>query len=168
VYAYLWTPSDMIQLDLAPRLRNERQRLRWQTDHTVRSSVPIGSMAKRTLRLVEIMEMIVAEVRELQPYDAAQAKRYIALLELRAGRLCRRWPAWAYCAVAEHAAYRLLPLRVRSLPGSPVSASVRLRAEELQRTGRLRFYTNDFSPSDCAEQGSRAQSFLHQECPVSS
>jgi hypothetical protein len=32
MWAYLWTPAELVQLDLAPLLRGEERRLRWQDD----------------------------------------------------------------------------------------------------------------------------------------
>jgi hypothetical protein len=136
--AILWTPDDLVRLDLEPLLARERRRLAGQDARLARSRAPLVSQARRTAALVAELELLVAEARLLPAHDAAAAKAWIESLERRAMRAGRRWPGWLAARVAEHAAWRLLPHVVTGRAGPAGDPEVRARVAVLRARGMLR------------------------------
>jgi hypothetical protein len=136
--AYLWTPLDLVRLDLEPLLGRERRRLRWHDETLTRWRCPLpAAVGSRTRALVQHLEALIEEARRLPSHDARAAKVWIASLERRAARLRGRWPAWLFCRVADSAAHRLLPQRVLPLPGQRLPGAVGARADQLRRADAL-------------------------------
>jgi hypothetical protein len=143
VRAYLWTPAELIRLDLEPLLRREERRLADQDARLLRHVVaPIPAMARRTVELVRHLEHVIDAARELPAHDAGAALALIERWEEQAARMRPAWPWWVYRRAAEHARYRLLPKRIdplerRSSMPSSMPSAISARVEQLRRSGRL-------------------------------
>jgi hypothetical protein len=138
MFAYLWTPADLVQLDLAPMLLTEERRLARQDDRLCEGRAwGIPSQARRTSELVQRLRLIVQAASVLPAYDAASATRWIGELAQEADGLRRRWPAWVYLRVAEHAAHRLLPYPIRPGVDAPLPSGIAQRLAALRRRGEL-------------------------------
>jgi hypothetical protein len=133
--AFLWTPQDLIELDLHPWLTRERQRGHGQLGRRVWSAA--FRLPRRAVQVVELLEALIGEASELPPYDGSAARAWIATLEARSAKLRGRWPAWVYCRTAEYAAHRLLPQRVAARVERPLPCSIAARVAHLESSGRL-------------------------------
>lgn len=135
--AYLWTPTDLVCLDLEPRLHTAARRLASLDARLTTSAARLGNTTRRARILVDLLTTLIGEARGLPAQDARAAKTWIEQLERRATRLRGRWPGWVYTRCAEHAAYRLLPHPIVPRPGQPIPSAIRERVELLRARGHL-------------------------------
>jgi hypothetical protein len=152
VRAYLWTPVELIHLDLEPLLRREERRLAEQDARLLRHVVaPIPAMARRTVELIRHLERAIDEARGLPVHDAGAALALIGRWEERARLMRPDWPWWVYRRAAEHACFRLLPKRIDPLErSSRMPSAIRARVEQLRRAGRLVPMPDQASPRAAA------------------
>lgn len=138
MWAFLWTPAELIQLDLQPLLAQERRALARMDDRNARSVAPLFSLARRSAARIDLLELAIGWVRGTPAHDAAAAQALVARLRDRAAVIGRGGPGYILLRVAEAADYRLRPHRIKGTKGSHrVDWRVRARAAAVCRTGSL-------------------------------
>jgi hypothetical protein len=141
VFAYLWTPAELIRLDFVSMLVvGGRRRPRRSLASTRPSAILLPALARQQGRVVDIIEGIIAKARGVEPHNTADARAFIVWLEDRAAKLRGRWPGWVYCRAATCVAHRLLPHRVEPSPGQPLPWAIRARAAQLRGSAGLVIY----------------------------
>jgi len=145
--AILWTPEELIAMDLAP-LRDRYQRdLNRLDDRNASSAAPLLLLARRWGAAVALLDLHIGWVRELQPHDGEAARALVARVQAQgpAGA-----PPYLPEMVAQYAAYRLYPHR---LPDPPQlrkrrpGTALHRRALELHRAGALITLAEDVVPA---------------------
>jgi hypothetical protein len=145
--AILWTPEELIAMDLAPLRARYQRDLNRLDDRNASSAAPLLLLARRWGAAVALLDMHIGWVRGLQPHDGEAARALVARVQTHgpAGA-----PPYLPDMVAQYVAYRLCSHRLPDPPllrkRRPESAVLR-RALELHRAGALITLAENTAPS---------------------
>ena len=136
--AYLWTPEELVQLDLLPMREREVDGLARLDLRNQNAVAPLISLAKRNATKIELIDLGIRWARELPAEDEAAAAGLVARLQTFASRGRQAHPTFVLERIAECVWYRLrLHVIKGTSNGAPVPGPIRTRAAALRSAGRL-------------------------------
>jgi hypothetical protein len=137
-WAYLWTPEELIQLDLRPLLEAEDRARAALEKRNRDSAAPFLKRVQRRIGAASVIAQTIEWVREIPPHDHQAAEQLELRLYKEAASAGHQFPGFIYRSLAESVHYRLRPHRiVSSGQDRPVEQRIRRRAAELRAAGQL-------------------------------
>lgn len=137
---FLWTPEDLIALDLEPMLARAREAAAALETAPDAAATPRQRLSAR--EIVRVLGVAIEMARETTPYSETAARELARRLRQRASLLPREAGGFVLCRAADAAELRLMPHLMDGELGSPVvPTEVRLamhrRFHQLRARGEL-------------------------------